>query len=501
MGAVSATFTIVYDPGVMTITGITFGSVGTSNGGGRTLSFNSPVAGTLNIMITGVNEFVGSGALVNLNFNVVAFPGASTPVYFQTFQYNAGPPCGTADDGSVTVVAGTVTGTVTYGNPQAPPAPRHVPNVLINGAGSPPVSTVTSGTGPYSLSGFGAGSYTITPSKTGGVNGAISGFDAAKVAQYVVNQVPFTANQLIVADVSGTGGVSSFDATMIARWIVALGPPVGSTGNWLFDPASNFHPTIYNNIANANYAALLMGDVSGNWNHPTSLPGGRPALGGPERSTAITAPRLVTPADNDVLIPVAIQGAANKGIISYEFDLRYDPSVIQPQANAIGVTGTISSGFSAVANAESPGILRVAVFGTMPLDGSGVLVNLRFTAVGQPGAVSPLMWERIMLNEGEPRAIATDGHVELSAAPDQAEISGRLLSAFGAGVPNARVTLTDSTGQSRSMISNGFGVFRFGGLQVGQTYTITVASRRFVFTPLTVSVVDQLANIDMIAEE
>ena len=94
-----------------------------------------------------------------------------------------------------------------------------------------------------------------------------------------------------------------------------------------------------------------------------------------------------------------------------------------------------------------------------------------------------------MLNEGDPATMASDGQVELSAAaPNQAEISGRLLTAMGQGVPNSRVTLTDTAGQTRSILSNGFGVYRFGNLQVGQTYTVRVESRRYAFTPLTVSV-------------
>ena len=500
MGAISATFSISYNPGVLTLTGVTFGSVGNSNGGGRILSFSTPTSGTLNISITGTNPFTGAGALVDLHFNVVALPGASSLVYFKTFQYNAGPPCGTADDGSVTVVAGTITGTVTYGNLLAPPNPRYVPNVVLSGAGSPPVSTTTDAMGAYSLNGFGPGGYTITPSKTGGQNAAITGFDAARIAQHVVELIILNPTQLRVADVTGTGGVSSFDATLIARYVVALGPPTGVTGNWIFDPASNTHSTIYNNIDNENYTALLMGDVSGSWGGVGPVPG-RPANnGGPERSASIKAPHLVTPADSEVIIPVAVQGAANRGIISYEFDLRYDPAVIQPQQNAVDLLGTVSRGLSAVTNARTPGLLRVTVFGPMPIDGNGVLLNLKFTAVGAPGSVSPLTWERLMLNEGDPQALSTDGQVELSAAtPDQAEISGRLLTSLGLGVPNARIALTDSAGAARSALSNGFGAYRFGGLQVGQTYTISVSSRAHTFSPLTVSVTGQLVNTDLIA--
>jgi hypothetical protein len=501
MGAVSATFVLNFDPGVMSLTGMTLGAVGTSNGGGRSLSYTVPSAGTLNISITGANPFAGAGALVNLNFNVTAFPGAASSVVFSTFQYNGGPPCGTAHDGSVTVVAGTITGTVTYGNILAPPAPRPVAGVLLNAPGAPNASALTDASGNYALSGFGPGGYVITPSKAlAGNTGALSGLDAARIAQYVVGLVNFTSTQLIVADVSGTGGISSFDATLIARYVVSSGPPTGTTGTWIFNPSSTSHSSIYTNVSNENYSALLMGDVSGNWGSS----GARPLVsGGPERSISVKAAEVAAPADSEIVIPVSVHGASGKGILSYEFDLRYDPSVIQPAADPIDLTRTVSHGLTAVANAQEPGLLRVAVFGPMPIERSGVLLNLRFTAVGAPGAVSPLTWERLIFNEGDPRSAAVDGKVEIStaASDDKSELSGRILTPLGEGVANARVTLTDTTGHNRSVLANGFGAYRFTSLRTGQSYTLSVESKHYSFTPLTLSAAGGLLNADITAEQ
>jgi hypothetical protein len=69
-----------------------------------------------------------------------------------------------------------------------------------------------------------------------------------------------------------------------------------------------------------------------------------------------------------------------------------------------------------VTNAIEPGLLRVVVYGPLPIDENGVLLNLRFTAVGSPGSVSPLSWERMMFNEGDPQVIASDGSVEIMSA-------------------------------------------------------------------------------------
>jgi len=107
-------------------------------------------------------------------------------------------------------------------------------------------------------------------------------------------------------------------------------------------------------------------------------------------------------------------GVANKDIISYEFDLRYDPSVMQPLADIADVKGTVSAGFFVVTNANEPGLLRVVVYGALPISKNGVLLNLRFVALGKKGSVSPLTFERIMFNEGEPSVLVTDERVELS---------------------------------------------------------------------------------------
>lgn len=498
LGATSMSMAVTYDGAVLTPIGVTLGSVGNSNGGGRTLSITKPALGSIIVTLTGVNEFQGSGALVNLNFNVVGLPGTFSPVSFTTFQYNAGPPCGTTTNGSVTVIPGTISGTVTYGNAIVGPTLRNVPNVLLSGAGSPSVSTLTNAFGTYTLTGFGTGAYTVTPSKTGGDNGAVSAFDAAMIAQHVTGLTHLTGNQAIVADVSGNGNITSFDAGNIANFVVASSPS-GNAGNWRFNPISRTYPAINTDIPGQDYSALLIGDVSGNWGDPSSFRSS--GSSGPGRSASITLPQLVAPADNEVTIPVAVQGVANKGVISYEFELAYDPLVIQPQTDPVDLSGTVSSGLTAVTNSSDPGVLRVAVYGATGISSNGLLLNLRFNAIGAPGSVSALTWGRLMLNDGNPRVMAMDGQVELSAAtPNQAEISGRLLTTGGQGVPNTRVTLTDAVGLSRSIVSNGFGMYRFGGLQVGQTYTISVDGRRNTFAPLTVSITGQLVNVDMIAE-
>ncbi|MFN0279168.1 MAG: PQQ-dependent sugar dehydrogenase [Pyrinomonadaceae bacterium] len=314
----------------------------------------------------------------------------------------------------------SISGTVFYVNSSSPPS--YVSNVTISGAGSPNVSTTTaapgSSEGDYSLTGFGAGSYTVTPTKIGGDNG-ISSFDAARVAQHAAGFPPLlNANQLIAADASGSGGVSSFDAALIAQFVVSeVG---GESGTWKFQPVNRSYSSVTTNISGEDYNAVLVGEVTGNWNNT----GARPApinygiLDGPVRSIDISVPSTEISIGGEIVIPVGVQGIEDKGVISYEFDLRYDPLVIQPSPVAVDVDGTVSRGLSVAVNAAEPGLLRIAVFGAMPIDENGVLLNLRFTAVGLSGSSSALTFERLMFNEGDNRITVTEG---------KAVISGRIL--------------------------------------------------------------------------
>jgi CSLREA domain-containing protein len=100
------------------------------------------------------------------------------------------------------------------------------------------------------------------------------------------------------------------------------------------------------------------------------------------------------------------------------------------------------------------------------------------------------------------------GEVELlgsALAPTAANVSvsGRVVTANGSGISNAIVTLTDKHGNTLTKRTNTFGNFRFDEIPVGETYIISVDSKRFRFDPasqvLTVS--DELTDVNFIANE
>jgi hypothetical protein len=297
----------------------------------------------------------------------------------------------------------------------ATPAIRPVPSVAVNASGTPPVAAMTDANGNYVLTGFGAGAYTVTPSKTAltclDSNGLFAD-DASLIARYVVGLATLNSTQLRAADVAGAGpeNISSYEAGLIARWLVCLNSPPGTTGQWKFTPISRSYASITGNTPNQDYAALLMGDVNGDWSNIMMLVPQPMSL---FDSIKVSVPRLDAAAGRQVLVPLSIGNLMGRGMTAYQFDVEYNPTVITPAEVAADLTGTHSEGMTVISNAPEAGLLKVAVYGAMPVYGDGVHVNLRFVAAGAPGTISPVAIRGFRANNGTTSVLTYDGSVEI----------------------------------------------------------------------------------------
>ncbi len=400
--------------------------------------------------------------------------------------------------------AGTPTPTPTpasiAGNVSYAIVSKPVPAVLMSAAGSPGTSGMTDAMGNYLLNSFGAGAYIVTPSKPtqqcGTLNGVFS-LDASKVAQHVVGLRPFNASEQQAAMVAGVGFISSFDASLIARRVVGLcTDPTNLGGSWLFTPANRMYPSVTTAMTGENYTAILMGDVDGDWN-----PAGpnRPAVpaAGDRNAVSASLPKVAAQTGSVVEVPLSLARLKGTGINAYQFDIEYDPAVIEPAEVAADLDGTLSSNLSAIHNVAEPGLLKVAIYGAYPASGDGVYAHLRFNVIGKPGTTSPINIREFRFNEGTAGAVSLDGQI-MAAKPDTV-LQGRLVTATGEPVARTTVVLTNTTGEKREVKSTSFGYFEFGGLEMGQTYTVTARSRRHTFAPITVSVVASVTTLDMTA--
>lgn len=84
-----------------------------------------------------------------------------------------------------------------------------------------------------------------------------------------------------------------------------------------------------------------------------------------------------------------------------------------------------------------------------------------------------------------------------SANVTSVNIGGRITNAAGQGLNGVRVAMVDQGGLIRSSATtNAFGYYEFQNLAPGVSYTITPVSKRYTFTPATVTPNDNISNLD-----
>ena len=89
-----------------------------------------------------------------------------------------------------------------------------------------------------------------------------------------------------------------------------------------------------------------------------------------------------------------------------------------------------------------------------------------------------------------------------ATAPSAANvsISGRILSPFGRGVPQAIVYMTKQNGEILTARTNPFGYYRFIDVEVGQTLIFNVFSKRFQFSPQVVEITEDRNDLNFTAQ-
>ncbi len=81
----------------------------------------------------------------------------------------------------------------------------------------------------------------------------------------------------------------------------------------------------------------------------------------------------------------------------------------------------------------------------------------------------------------------------------QVGVSGKVTNQ-GNGIGGAKVTITDSSGLSRSTVSSPLGYFRFDGVTTGESYLVQVSSKRYRFSSRIVTINDSVSDMDFEAQ-
>ena len=413
-------FTLTFDPAV-----ITPSSTPTDNAGTLSSNFNitpnTSVAGRITVSAFGTIPLAGAGTLLNLKFNLVGALGACSNLNLPTFAFNEGTPCATISNGQICLRGNAISGKVNYGTSATP---KPVPGVMVKAEGTDGSLnlTFTDAAGNYSMTGLGDSSYTITPSKTGAING-ISGLDASMVAQHAAGIITLLPNQIIAGDASGNGTLSAFDASLIAQTAAGI-TNNGLAGTWKFAPPSRTYSTLNGNQTAQNFDAILVGDVTGNWTSvipPPPPPLSEQAsisthatLSEATTQSTVTLPPVSVVSGATLTVPITTTDLTGLGVNSYDFTLSFDSSVLQLESLPTDNIDTLSSNFTIIVNTNVTGQISVSAFGTAPLTGAGTLLNLKFRVIGTPGATATLNWQSFVFNEGTPIVTSVNGSIVIN---------------------------------------------------------------------------------------
>ena len=123
----------------------------------------------------------------------------------------------------------------------------------------------------------------------------------------------------------------------------------------------------------------------------------------------------------------------------------------------------------------------------------GTMYNFRFESNRPPQAVNATLG---FFKTGAPINVSVQG--PSAAASVSITVAGRVTTTFR-GVSYAKVTITDSQGQSRVEYTNTFGYFTFANVASNKTYTVSVLKKNYTFGPQQISPSNDLMNMTFFA--
>lgn len=169
---------------------------------------------------------------------------------------------------------------------------RPVSNAAVQLQGATGSSMTTNATGAFAFAAVRPGDWTLAPQKNGDLRNGLSALDGAGVLEFVAGMGSFSAFQQLACDVTGDGTCSPLDGARILQFVAGqlarFPAAVLCQSDWLFvpSPAGAQNQTVtapdlngsscttgrisYQPLAadafDQDFVAILLGDVTGNWN-------------------------------------------------------------------------------------------------------------------------------------------------------------------------------------------------------------------------------------------
>jgi subtilisin family serine protease len=293
-----------------------------------------------------------------------------------------------------------------------------------------------------------------------------------------------------------------------------------------------FYPASYNSPSILVVAASGVGDVRATFSNygTTSVDLAAPGAGilstvigidnstyGINSGTSMAAPHTAGAAALLAAANPSLTAASLKATLMNRVDLL-------PVWNGVLKTGGRLNIASAIAN-QTVCNFGVPMGQNFPIaGGTGTInvtaaVNCDFPAVslspwitvtaGNPGSGNGTVDFTVSSNAGNP---ARTGFIKIAdqvftvsqagVAPTGASVTvgGRVTTAEGRGIRNARVTMTDRSGYTRTVVTNPLGYYRFTEVPSGESYVFSVISKKFSFASQFRTITEDAMDINFTAD-
>jgi photosystem II stability/assembly factor-like uncharacterized protein len=355
---------------------------------------------------------------------------------------------------------------------------KPIQGVTVSLSGSTTDTVETDEEGAFRFSDLRQGrNFCLESHKNDALQHVITSFDASLILSSLLGRYSFDACDSLAADVTGNTNITSFDASNILRYVV--GHDVEDlTGSWTFLPQMYCITNLQSDRSDVNMSGVLYGDVSQNW------PGLREP-GSPEIIAQLPPTGAAAGTEFTSLLfasPITFSCLDSLGILSYQAQIEYDPSLLR--VIAVTDTGLItetwgSNLFFSIDHVN--GCLRFAKAGTFPLPwcgpSSASLAGIHFQVNPQAasGSTSPLMITSMIFNEGTPWAETRNGSFEVLKHTISGTVS---YCSTNVAVPEVFLSLSGDT--SYTISTNVEGWYSFNSLNYGEDYCITSLSKTIV---------------------
>lgn len=325
-----------------------------------------------------------------------------------------------------------------------------VPYVKIEMTGTISYSTFSDQNGYYKFPvKEGLNALDITPSKIfdSDVNKyVISAYDAALTARSVAGIEELTGISAKAADVNEDEDIDMSDPFLIARKAVGLSNINDSqAGNWRFDP-SHIHIArmVNSHLPNQNFKSWLSGDVAGDFVQGDGL--GKKIV-----KLDSKCDRVVY--GNNRILYVSLALAEDVSMISADLCLKYDELFLEPFMNQ---KTAASKDYYLVYNDSTQGIIKIAMYGTAPLEDECEFLKIHFKVISEEKEQTSLEWEYYRINDTE--YIKEDIIVDLIA--DKYSFSGTVkYYENNIGVPHVIFQLSGT--REDETFTNDEGIYQF----------------------------------------